>query len=160
MRDLFSADTVFCTSFMDHLILYAHAHLWLVAATLAVAVFAIVIEMRARGESFASVSPQEAIQLMNRGALAIDLRPQEQYAAGHLSGARRMDAEQILKGSELLKKHKQKPLIVYCDRGSLAASAVRQLRAQGFAQVVNLRGGLSAWRAGQLPLEKDAGHKA
>ena len=160
MRDLFRTDTVFCAWLMDHLIQYVHVHHWLVAATVGVAVLAIVAEMRARGESFASVSPQEAIQLMNRGALAIDLRPQEQYAAGHLSGARRMDGEQILKGSELLKKHKQKPLIVYCDRGSLAAAAVRQLRAQGFAQVVSLRGGLSAWRAGQLPVEKDAGHKA
>lgn len=145
---------------MDHLTQYIHVHHWLVAATLAVAVLAIVFEMRARNESFASVSPQEAIQLMNRGALAIDLRPQEKYEEGHLSGARRMDGEQILKGAELLKKHKQKSLIVYCDRGSLAAAAVRQLRAQGFVHAVNLRGGLSAWRAEHLPVDKGAGRKA
>ena len=160
MRDLFTAEAVFRTSFMEHLAQYVHVHLWLVAATVAVAGFAIVFEMRARGESFASVSPQEAIQLMNRGALTIDLRPEDQYAAGHLTGARRMDGEQIPKGGELLKKHKQKPLIVYCDRGSLAAAAVRQLRAQGFTQAVNLRGGLSAWRAEHLPVERDASHKA
>lgn len=145
---------------MDHLVQYIHVHPWLAAATVVVAAIAIVIELRARGESGSAVSPQEAIQLMNRGALAIDLRPQDQYAAGHLTGARRMDGEQILKGEELLKKHKQKPLIVYCDRGSLAAAAVRQLRAQGFAQAVTLRGGLTAWRAENLPMEKGAGHKA
>ena len=71
-----------------------------------------------------------------------------------------MDGEQILKGGDLLKKHKQKPLIVYCDRGSLAGAAVRQLRAQGFAQAVVLRGGLTAWRAENLPVEKGAGNKA
>lgn len=97
---------------------------------------------------------------MNRGALALDLRPQELYAAGHVAGARRMDGEQILKGAELLKKYKQKPLIVYCDRGSLAGAAVRQLRAQGFDQAVALRGGLTAWHAENLPVEKGAGNKA
>jgi rhodanese-related sulfurtransferase len=145
---------------MDHLAQYIHIHPWLAASTAAVAVIAILFELRARSESFAGVSPQEAIQLMNRGALAIDLRSQEQYAAGHLSGARRMDGEQILKGADLLKRHKQKPLIVYCDRGSLAGAAVRRLRAQGFAQTVALRGGLTAWRAENLPVEKGEGNKA
>ena len=145
---------------MDHLVQYIHNHTLLVALTVAVAVIAIVVEMRARGESFAAVSPQEAIQLMNRGALAIDLRPREQYAAGHLSGARRMDGEQILKGGDQLKRHKQKPVIIYCDRGSRAAAAVRQLRAQGFSQAVALRGGLAAWRAENLPVEKGEGGKA
>ena len=121
---------------------------------------AVLVEIRARGESFASVSPQQAVQLMNRGALTIDLRSADQFAAGHLSGARRMDGEQILRGAELLKKYKQKPVIVYCNSGSLAAAAVRQLRGQGFTQVTNLRGGISAWRSEQLPVEKGAGSNA
>ena len=124
------------------------------------ALLAVLVEIRARGESFASVSPQQAVQLMNRGALTIDLRSADQFAAGHVSGARRMDGEQILRGAELLKKYKQKPIIVYCNSGSLAAAAVRQLRGQGFTQVTNLRGGISAWRSEQLPVEKGAGSNA
>ncbi len=143
--------------FTDHLSQYVHLHPWLVVATAVVAALAVLIEIRARTESFASVSPQEAIQLMNRGALAIDLRPAEQFAAGHVSGARRMDGDQILKSPEPLKKYKQKPIIVYCNSGSLAAAAVRQLRQQGFAHAMNLRGGISAWRAEHLPVEKGAG---
>jgi len=119
-------------------------------------VLAIVFEIRARAESFAAVSPQDAIRLMNRGAVVIDLRPAEQYAAGHLSGARRMDGEQILKAADTMKRYKQKPLIVYDESGSLGMSAARQLKAQGFEQAFNLRGGLAAWRADNLPLEKGA----
>jgi rhodanese-related sulfurtransferase len=141
---------------MDRLIPYIQVNHWLVAATLAVLVLAIVFEIRARMEGFAAVSPQDAIRLMNRGAVVIDLRPAEQYAAGHLSGARRMDGEQILKAGETLKKYKQKPLIVYDESGSLGNSAARQLKAQGFEQACNLRGGLTAWRADNLPLEKGA----
>ncbi|EQD67653.1 rhodanese domain-containing protein [mine drainage metagenome] len=129
----------------------------MVWGTAAVAVIAIVVEIRARTEGFASVSPQEAILLMNRGALAIDLRSAGEFADGHVPGARRMDGEQVLKAGELLKKHQGKSLIVCCNTGSLAAAAVRQLREQGFAQAVTLRGGLSAWRAEHLPVEKQAG---
>ena len=127
---------------------------WLVTATAVVLVIIIVFEVRARVAGLAAVSPQEAIRLMNRGAVVIDLRPAEQYAAGHLSGARRLDGEQILQAGDTLKKYKQKPLIVYDESGSLGTSAVRRLKAQGFEQACNLRGGLAAWRADNLPLEK------
>lgn len=139
---------------MDHLTQYIQTNHWLVAATVAMLVAVIAFEIRARSESFAAVSPQDAIRLMNRGAVVIDLRPAEQYAAGHLSGARRMDGQQILNAADTLKKYKQKPLIVCDESGSLGGSAARQLKAQGFTQAFNLRGGVAAWRSDNLPLEK------
>lgn len=139
---------------MDRLVEYIQVNHWLVAATVVVLVLVVVFEIRARAESFAAISPQDAIRLMNRGAVVIDLRPAEQYAAGHLSGARRMDGEQILKAGDTLKKYKQKPLIIYDESGSLGTSAARQLKVQGFTQAFNLRGGLAAWRSDNLPLEK------
>jgi thiosulfate/3-mercaptopyruvate sulfurtransferase len=139
---------------MDRLIPYIQMNHWLVVATVVVLGLAIAFEIRARAESFAALSPQDAIRLMNRGAVVIDIRPAEQYAAGHLSGARRMDGDQLLKAGDTLKKYKQKPLIVYDESGSLGTSAARQLKAQGFEQAFNLRGGLTAWRADSLPLEK------
>jgi rhodanese-related sulfurtransferase len=114
----------------------------------------VVYEMRARSESLTSVTPQEAIRLMNQGALLLDLRPQEQYQAGHLSGARQMSGEQILSAADTLKKHKEKAVVVYDDSGSLGPAAVRQLAAQGFTRVFTLRGGLAAWRADNLPVSR------
>ena len=139
---------------MDLLVQYIQVNHWLVAATAVVLVLVFVFEFRARAEGFASLTPQDVIRLMNRGAVVIDLRPAEQYAAGHLSGARRMDGEQILKAGDTLKKYKQKTLIVYDESGSLGGSTARQLKQQGFLQAFNLRGGLAAWRADNLPLEK------
>jgi rhodanese-related sulfurtransferase len=139
---------------MDRLVQYIQLNHLLVAATVVVLVLLVVFEIRARAETFAAVSPQDAIRLMNRGAVVIDLRPAEQYAAGHLSGARRMDGEQILKAGETLKKYKQRPLILYDESGSLGGSAARQLKTLGFTQAFNLRGGLAAWRSDNLPLEK------
>lgn len=139
---------------MDRVLEYISHHPWLATATAVVVAFVVVYEMRARSESLVSVSPQDVIRLMNQGALLLDLRPQEQYQAGHLAGARQMRSDEILKAAETLKKHKEKAVVVYDDSGSLGAAAVRQLAAQGFTRVFALRGGLAAWRADNLPVAR------
>jgi len=123
-----------------------------VGALVLVSIVVIVYEMRVQSETKSSVSPQDMVRLMNQGALLIDLRPLEQYSAGHVGGARQMSGEQILQAADTLKKYKEKAVVVYDDTGSVSASAVRQLAAQGFTKAFNLRGGLSAWRTENLPL--------
>jgi len=139
---------------MDRVLDFASHHPWLATATVVLAALVAIYEMRMRSEGLRSVSPQELIRLMNQGALVLDLRPAEQYQAGHLNGARQMSGEQILSAGDTLKKHKEKTVVVYDDSGNLGAAAVRQLSAQGFSRVFALRGGLSAWRADNLPLSR------
>jgi rhodanese-related sulfurtransferase len=139
---------------MDRLIEYTNHHPWLAAALVLALVLVVLYEMRLRSENQASVSPQDMVRLMNQGALLIDLRPAEQYTAGHVGGARQMSGEQILQAADTLKKYKEKTVVVYDDTGSLGASAVRQLVAQGFTKAFNLRGGLAAWRTENLPLTR------
>ena len=139
---------------MDRLVEYIIHHPWLAAGLAATSGLVVGYELRARAESFAAISPQDAIRLINQGALLIDLRPAEAFAAAHVAGARQMSGEQILKAADTLKKHKDKAVVVYDDTGSLGASAARQLAAQGFTKAFNLRGGLTAWRAENLPLTR------
>jgi rhodanese-related sulfurtransferase len=65
-----------------------------------------------------------------------------------------MSGDEILKAGDTLKKYKEKPVVVYDEGGSVGAAAVRQLAAQGFTRVFTLRGGLSAWRADNLPVAR------
>jgi len=139
---------------MDRVLDFASHHPWLATATVVLAALVAIYEMRMRSEGLRAVSPQELIRLMNQGALVLDLRPAEQYQAGHLNGARQMSGEQIMSAGDTLKKHKEKTVVVYDDSGNLGAAAVRQLSAQGFSRVFALRGGLSAWRADNLPLSR------
>jgi rhodanese-related sulfurtransferase len=139
---------------MDRVLEYVSHHPWLASATAVLAALIVVYEMRARSEGQVAVSPQELIRLMNQGALLLDLRPPEQYQAGHLAGARQMSGDQILKAADTLKKHKEKAVVVYDDTGSLGAAAARQLAAQGFTRAFTLRGGLAAWRADNLPVSR------
>lgn len=139
---------------MDRLLEYISHHPWLAGGAAVAALLVIAYELRARSENFAAVSPQDTVRLMNQGALIIDLRPAEAFAGGHLSGAKQMSGDQILKASDTFKNKKEKVVVVYDDTGSLGASAVRQLAAQGFTKAFSLRGGLVAWRAENLPLSK------
>jgi rhodanese-related sulfurtransferase len=140
---------------MDRLTEYASHHPWLAALAAAAALAVVVNELRLRSQSFAALPPQEVIRLMNQGATLIDVRAQQAFQEGHISGARHFDAAQIATASDTLKKYKERPLVIYCDRGTAAASTVRALTQQGFTKVFNLRGGLAAWRAENLPLARE-----
>jgi rhodanese-related sulfurtransferase len=139
---------------MDRVLEFLSNHPWLATGTALAVALIVVYEMRARAESQFSVSPQQLIRLMNQGALVLDLRPAEQYQAGHLTGARQMSGEALLSAGDTLKKHKEKTVVVYDDNGSVSSSAVRQLAAQGFTRAFTLRGGLAAWRADNLPVSR------
>jgi rhodanese-related sulfurtransferase len=139
---------------VERLIEYIGHHPVLSGAAVVVAIAAIVVELRARANSFMAIGPQDAIRLMNQNALVLDLRPAEAFASGHLAGARNLPLEQIGQAGETLKKYKEKPVVVYCDTGSNSGSAARKLAEQGFTKAVNLRGGLEAWRAENLPVTR------
>jgi rhodanese-related sulfurtransferase len=127
-----------------------------VAATVGVLVVVLVFESRIRKLAAASVSSQELIRLMNQGALVLDIRKPEEFAQGHVNGAKHLPSDQIVNAADQFKRFKEKPVVVYCDSGSLAAAAVRQLAQQGFTRAFNLRGGLASWRADNLPVTKAA----
>jgi rhodanese-related sulfurtransferase len=139
---------------LDRLIQYIGNHPLLAGAAVVVAIAAIVMELRARQSGFMGIGPQDAVRLMNQNALVLDLRPAEAFAAGHLNGARNLPPDQLPKAGETLKKYKEKPVVVYCDNGSMSGSAARKLAEQGFTKAVNLKGGLTAWRAENLPVSR------
>jgi rhodanese-related sulfurtransferase len=140
---------------MDRVLIYSGHHPWLATFALVAGLAVLLHELYLRTQSVGAIAPQEAIRLMNQGATVLDLRPPEAYAAGHINGARNFDTGQIVKGAETLKRYKEKPLIVFSDSSTLAAAAVRTLTRQGFTKVFNLRGGVDAWRAQNLPLARD-----
>ena len=101
-----------------------------------------------------AVGPMDAVRLMNQGALLVDVRSREEFEGGHVLDARHLPQEEVAGAAESLKKYRDKPVIVCCESGMRSGAAARVLKAQGFAKVVNLRGGLAAWRTENLPLVK------
>jgi rhodanese-related sulfurtransferase len=109
-----------------------------------------------RANAGPSVSPSQATQLINReDAMVVDVRDPGEYGAGHILGARNLPLSRIdAGGKELAVKRKDRPLIVYCDTGNRSGKAAAALKGQGYTRVLNLSGGLGAWRQAGLPVEK------
>jgi rhodanese-related sulfurtransferase len=101
------------------------------------------------------VSATQATQLINReDALVVDVREPNEFASGHVLGAKNLPLAKIAApGAELAKK-KERPVIVYCDGSERSAKALAALKKQGFTRVANLSGGLAAWQQAGLPVEK------
>ena len=100
------------------------------------------------------VSTAQAVQLINREkAVIVDVSEPGEFAAAHLPGSRNVPLGQ-LDASGNLPTNKQLPVIVVCASGNRAARAAKALQAKGHAKAVALVGGLAAWKAADLPVEK------
>jgi rhodanese-related sulfurtransferase len=102
------------------------------------------------------LSTFDAVQLINRErAVLIDVSEPAEYAAGHVAGSKSVPLAQ-LEASTALPKNKALPLVVVCATGARAGRAVGTLKKLGFENARALAGGLEAWRAANLPVEKSA----
>jgi rhodanese-related sulfurtransferase len=139
---------------MQQLLEYLGNHPYLATFAVAMLVAVAANELRLRQTSFAAIGPQDVIRMMNQGGVVLDLRKPEEFAAGHIQGARNFSSDQLLKANETLKKYREKAVVLVCESGSLGASGARELARQGFTAAFNLRGGLAGWRAENMPLAK------
>ncbi|WP_028312229.1 rhodanese-like domain-containing protein [Derxia gummosa] len=99
------------------------------------------------------VSHHEATRLINdREAWLVDVRSTEEFARGHIAGARNIPVDQLEGRIAELNKARSKPVIVVCQTGPRAQRALAVLTKAGFAEVVTLEGGVAAWQAAGLPL--------
>ena len=136
---------------MAQLLEFAGNHLILVSAFFFILVMLMVNFAQAAGSK--GVLPIEAVQLLNReNALPLDVRSRDDFDAGHIINAVHIPAAEIKTRSGELKKSGDRPIIVYCATGSTPLAAVKELTDAGFEQVYSLKGGISAWRADNLPL--------
>jgi rhodanese-related sulfurtransferase len=111
--------------------------------------------MKLAGGGGAEVGTLEATRLMNQsGSLVLDVRDAKDYAAGHLPRARHIPLKELAGRLGELAKFKEKPVIVTDKSGTRAGMACRFLRRSGFSNVFQLKGGVAAWQAASLPVEK------
>jgi rhodanese-related sulfurtransferase len=105
------------------------------------------------GARTGGISPAEAVRLMNREkASVIDVSEPGEYAAGHIVGSRNVPMGRLEVAPEL-PKNKTLPVVLVCASGKRAAAAAKALQAKGYAKAVVLAGGMTAWKAANMPVE-------
>ena len=139
---------------MERLLDYITRHPFLAGGTAVLALAVLAYEASRARSGGQSVGPMDAVRLMNQGAVLVDVRSQAEYDSGHILDAKHVPQDQLAGSTETLKKYKDKVVIACCESGMRSGAAARVLQAQGFTKVVNLKGGLQAWRAENLPLVK------
>lgn len=75
----------------------------------------------------------------------IDARDKDQYAKEHIPGAVNIEWRQVLAKRSSIPK--DKPVLIYCNTGSLSAQAGFALRIAGYDNLRILQGGFSEWKA-------------
>jgi rhodanese-related sulfurtransferase len=101
------------------------------------------------------VGINEAVQLINRrDAHVLDVREAGEFGAGHIGGARNIPLGTLKSRLGEIDKWKDQPVLVHCATGSRSHGAATALKAAGFKDVFNLRGGLGAWQQAGMPVEK------
>jgi rhodanese-related sulfurtransferase len=102
-----------------------------------------------------TLPPAEFSQAIDKGGVQIlDVRTAEEYNGGHIKNALQADWKnqaQFKDRTQYLDKNK--PIYVYCLGGGRSAQAADYLRQNGYDNVVNLEGGMTAWRGANLPVE-------
>ena len=103
------------------------------------------------------LEPVSALEVLKRAraglVTVLDVRPEEEYAAGHVPGAINVPIEKL--EGYLSKLPKRKEVIAYC-RGPyclMSFEAVEKLRRRGF-KAKRLENGYPEWRAAGLPVER------
>ena len=139
----------------QQLIEFAGNHTLLVLALFAILVMLAGSEIQQRLSKVKAVSPAEATRLLNHeNAIMIDMRSDKDYRDGHIVNAVQMsDGKGDIPAT--LNKHRERPVIVYCQRGQQSTAVCNRLSKQGFESVYNLQGGVLAWQKAELPLSKD-----
>ncbi|AOU99269.1 sulfurtransferase [Acidihalobacter yilgarnensis] len=101
------------------------------------------------------LSAGEVVQLMNRDdAIVLDVRDDAEVREGMIGKPKHIPLASLGQRLVELDKHRDKTVIAYCRSGNRSSQACRMLRKAGFEKVVNLRGGMLAWREANLPVRK------
>jgi rhodanese-related sulfurtransferase len=139
---------------MNQLVEFANKHPLIVAGVIAAWLAVMFYELKLRSRGLTHVSANDAVRLINKGALVIDVREPTKFEAGHIVNARNVALDLLQRDEDAIDKKKNKVLLTVCDNGSLSAKAAGLLRKAGYENVFSLRGGLGTWRTENLPLVK------
>ncbi len=108
-----------------------------------------------QGAVASGLEPSAAVQLINRQkAVVVDVCDAQEFAAGHIVGAKNIPLGELEGRLATVVKNKNLPLILVCQSGARSIRALAVAKKLGYEQAQSLGGGLVAWKAANLPVEK------
>jgi rhodanese-related sulfurtransferase len=100
-------------------------------------------------EALREVSAAEARELVAAGAMLLDVREDDEWAAGHAPEATHVPMSQL--NARVDEVPNDRLVVCVCHVGARSAAVADALNRAGW-QAVNLAGGMNAWAAAGLPV--------
>ena len=123
--------------------------------SVAIASGAMLLWPAVQGATAGGLSAANAVQLINRErAVVVDVSEAEEFAQGHVGGAKNVPLSQMEQRLPEVVKNKTLPLILTCPSGARASRALAVAKKLGYEKAQVLAGGLKAWKEANLPVEK------
>lgn len=120
-----------------------------------IAALSIFLSAGAIAQDGRALSPQQFNALSDKGGyMLLDVRTPEEWKAGHLKDAVHIDWYADDFSKQVATLDKTKPVLVYCAVGGRSSEAQEAMQDLGFKKVVNLKGGMDAWKEAGLPVVK------
>lgn len=91
--------------------------------------------------------PGARAMIAGRGAVAVDVREQDEVDQGALPGSIHIPRGFLEMRIEEAVRDKERPVVVYCAGGTRSAFAAKALQELGYTDVVSLAGGFGAWKS-------------
>ena len=92
-------------------------------------------------KGFEIIDTNQAIDIINNGAILIDVRTSEEYNREHIPNAVNIPLDQI----DTIGYDKASKIIVYCQTGMRSRQAIQTLVDMGYTNLYDLDGGLLNW---------------
>lgn len=100
------------------------------------------------------IEADDAAERAEAGALLLDVREDDEWAAGHVVDSVHIPMGEL--GGRLDELPVDRLIVAVCRSGARSGAITEALSSRGY-DIVNLAGGLQAWAAEGLPLVADDG---
>jgi thioredoxin len=129
-----------------------------VISTFFLAAFLLVSCSIGQGSSKTDLSPSEFSKQLKEteNPTILDVRTPGEFGEGHIQNALNIDWNGSSFDVQVSKLDKNTTVFVYCLSGGRSGSAASQLRSNGFKNVLELDGGMMAWRSAGLTETTDS----
>ncbi len=137
---------------MDRFFEFTSNHVLLVSALMISFFLLVFSELRRKASGLVNVDAGDAVKLINKDAIVLDIRSADAFARGHIVNAKNIPNDQLEAKLDQLERYKSTPIIAVCDAGVTTTGVVNKLRGAGFESVYGLKGGMSGWGQAGLPV--------
>lgn len=99
-----------------------------------------------------SILQLDSLQKALPNAILLDVRSDEEWAAGHLEGAAYISFDWDHRLDPLKALPSDRPVLVYCEAGGRSGVITEELRIIGHPYIIDLIGGMESWMENERPV--------